>query len=242
MREAATEPGRASRTAPARPRTIAVDGSAASGKSTIGRRLADFLGYRFLDTGVMYRAVTLAALERGIAADDGAALTELARSIDIRVTTESPEQGPGSRVFTDGRDVTNELRAREVEDNVSLVSRVAGVREALVRKQRGIADGDSIVMAGRDIGTVVLPDADLKIYLDATLGERARRRHREFATTGHAADEDAVLSDLKRRDQIDTERDVSPLRAADDAVVIQTDGLTIDGVFQQVLQVIGVEE
>lgn len=234
MTEAATEPGSTSRTGCDTPRTIAVDGSAASGKSTVGRRLADSLGYRFLDTGVMYRAVTLAALERGIPADGEDALARLANSVDIEVTLGAA----GSRVCVDGEDVTDRLRSQEIEDNVSLVSRIAGVREALVRKQRRIAAGDSIVMAGRDIGTVVLPGADLKIYLDASLNERARRRHQEFVAGGHAATEDDVLNDLRRRDQIDSERDVSPLRAAEDAVVIETDGLTIDEVFDRVLAVL----
>jgi len=219
------------------PSRIAVDGSAASGKSTVGRRLAQRLGYVFLDTGVMYRAVTLAALERGLDLEDAKALSELARSLAIDV---SLGQGDGSatRITTDGEDVTDRLRSPQVEDAVSIVSRVAGVREALVALQREIAERQPIVMAGRDIGTVVLPAADLKIYLDASPEERARRRYADFQATGHEVSEEIVLEDLRRRDRIDSEREVSPLRPADDAVVIQTDGLTLDEVMARVMSLV----
>ena len=217
------------------PHTIAVDGSAASGKSTIGRRLAAALGYRFLDTGVMYRAVTAAALEHGLDPHDGDALAALASALDIGVSLPEPGSGEPSRISVDGVDVTDHLRRPEVEENVSLVSRVPGVREALVRKQREFAGTFPIVMAGRDIGTVVLPDADLKVYLDASPEERARRRHSEFVGGGASVTEEMVLQDLRRRDQIDTERAVSPLRPADDAVIIDTDALTPDQVFDRVL-------
>lgn len=217
------------------PWTIAVDGSAASGKSTVGRLLAEVLGYRFLDTGVMYRAVTQAALERGVDPHDAEALTELANKIAIDVSLPEARSGDESRISVDGVDVTERLRDPEVEENVSLVSRVPGVREALVRKQREFAGKHAIVMAGRDIGTVVLPDADLKVYLDASPEERARRRHAEFAQGGSAVSEEMVLQDLRRRDQIDSEREVSPLRAADDAVVIVTDGMTQGEVLERVL-------
>lgn len=221
------------------PRTIAVDGSAASGKSTIGRRLAAALGYRFLDTGVMYRAVTDAALQRSVDVHDGDSLTDLANSIEIDVSLPAPGSDEHSRILVDGTDVTERLRAPEVDENVSLVSRVPGVREALVRKQREFAGKHPIVMVGRDIGTVVLPDADLKVYLDASPEERARRRHAEFVKNGSEVTEDIVLQDLRRRDQIDTEREVSPLKPADDAVIIVTDGLSEDGVLERVLGLVG---
>jgi cytidylate kinase len=217
------------------PRTIAVDGSAASGKSTIGRMLAARLGYPFLDTGVMYRAVTYAALQRGVDVNDSDALTALANGIHIVVTLPDPDSDERSRIAIDGEDVTDALRRADVEENVSLVSRVPGVRDALVRKQREIARGQPIVMAGRDIGTVVLHDADLKVYLDASLEERARRRHRDFEGTGRSVTMGDVLEDIRRRDQIDSEREVSPLKPADDAVIIPTDGLGLDEVFQRVL-------
>jgi CMP/dCMP kinase len=220
------------------PRVIAVDGSAASGKSTVGRQLAEMLGYPFLDTGLMYRAVTLAARERGIDRYDAGALTDLARSIRLDVGPPAADSEETCSINLDGKDVTSQLRGPDVEDAVSLVSRVPGVREALVRQQRDIAGRQAMVMAGRDIGTVVLPDADLKIYLDASIGERARRRHAQFATQGRAVTEEIVLEDLRRRDQIDSERAVSPLRPADDAITIKTDGLSQDEVLRRVLQLV----
>lgn len=218
-----------------KPQLIAVDGSAASGKSTIGQQLAAALGYPFLDTGVMYRAITLAAIRRGIDVADTEALSRLAGSVRIEVSLPRPRSGGGSTVTVDGEDVTSALRAPEVEEGVSLVSRVPGVREALVRQQREIAGRQPVVMAGRDIGTVVLPDADLKIYLDASLEERARRRHREFATAGRKASEAAVVADIRRRDRIDSERAVSPLKPAADAVVINTDDISQKEVLERIL-------
>ena len=215
-----------------------MDGSAASGKSTIGRRLAAKLGYPFLDTGVMYRAITLAALQRGIDLDDQEALSRLASSVRMEVTLPPPGSPEGSTIGVDSEDVTSRLRLPEVEDAVSLVSRVSGVRDALVRLQREIAGRQAMVMAGRDIGTVVLPHADLKIYLDASLPERAKRRHQEFAALGRGVTRDMVLKDLRQRDRIDSERSVSPLRPAADAVVINTDGLTQDQVLARVLELV----
>lgn len=220
-----------------RPRTIAVDGSAASGKSSIGRRLAQHLGYPFLDTGVMYRAVTHAALQRGVDVHDPESLTELANRLRIDITLAGGARDD-SRICIDDSDVTGELRSPEVDDNVSLVSKVPGVRAALVRKQQDIAGQQPIVMAGRDIGTVVLPDADVKVYLDASLEERARRRFKDFEVSEHEVTEAEVMHDLRRRDQIDSEREVSPLKPAGDAVQISTDGLDVDGVFERVLEIV----
>jgi len=222
----------------AAPRVIAVDGSAASGKSTIGRKLAEKLAYPFLDTGLMYRAVALAALERGVDVNDHASLGALAASMRLEVGPAAPSSIETCSISVDGEDVTSQLRRADVEDAVSLVSRVPGVREALVRQQREIAGRQAMVMAGRDIGTVVLPDADLKIYLDASIGERARRRHAEFSTQGRAVSADIVLEDLRRRDQIDSQRAVSPLRPATDAIIIKTDGLTQDEVLRRVLRLV----
>jgi len=224
------------------PRVIAVDGSAASGKSTVGRKLAAKLGYPFLDTGIMYRAITWAALERGIDVHDTAALGELAASVRLDVGPPVPGSAESATIAVNAVDVTNELRHPKVEDAVSLVSRVAGVRDALVGLQREIAGRQAMVMAGRDIGTVVLPDADLKIYLDASLEERARRRHQEFASRRHEVSESIVLEDLRRRDQIDSERAVSPLRPAADAVIISTDNLSQDEVLSRVLDLVNGRE
>jgi cytidylate kinase len=220
---------------PALPRVIAVDGSAASGKSTVGRRLAARLGYPFLDTGIMYRAFAYVALKRGLDLGDEAALGRMAASLRMDVGLQDPASDRAATITVDGEDVTAKLRSRDVEEAVSLVARVAAVREALVEKQREIAARREIVMAGRDIGTVVLPDADLKIYLDASLEERAARRHREFSRLGRNVSEEEVLQDIRRRDQIDSERAVSPLRPAEDAVIVETDGLSLDEVMEAVL-------
>jgi cytidylate kinase len=238
-RAAALEvPGSSAPTVRKKPSVIAVDGSAASGKSTVGRRLAERLGYPFLDTGLMYRSVTLAALERGLDIGDGEALSRLAGSLTIGVGPPARESLETCSITVDHVDVTNDLRRSDVEEAVSLVSRVRGVREALVRQQREIAGRQPMVMAGRDIGTVVLPKADLKIYLDASISERARRRHSEFQGQGREVTRSIVLEDLRRRDQIDSERAVSPLRPAEDAVVIATDGLNQDEVMKRVLRLV----
>ena len=186
----------------------------------------------------MYRAITLAAIQRGIDLDDGEALSRLAASVRMEVTLPPPGSHEGSTIGVDSEDVTSRLRLPEVEDAVSLVSRVSGVRDALVRLQREIAGRQPMVMAGRDIGTVVLPNADLKIYLDASLPERAKRRHKEFAALGRDVTRDIVLKDLRQRDRIDSERPASPLRPAGDAVVINTDGLTQDQVLTRVLELV----
>ncbi len=220
------------------PRLIAVDGSAASGKSTVGRLLAARLRYPFLDTGIMYRAVTLAALEHNVGLNDSPALGRLATGLRMVVDLPPPGSGRGSRVSVDGRDVTPMLRTPAVEDAVSIVSRVPGVRRAMVKLQRQIARQRPMVIAGRDIGTVVLPDADLKVYLDASLEERARRRHREFAALRRDVSEAMVLEDLRRRDRIDSERELSPLKPARDAVIIQTDGLSQEEVVRRVIDLV----
>jgi cytidylate kinase len=235
MGDSAAAEAKAGRRAP-RPRNIAVDGSAASGKSTVGRRLAERLGYAFLDTGVMYRAVTDAALQRGIDIEDESALGELARSLAIEVSLDGASSG--TRISVDGEDVTARLRSQPVEDAVSIVSRVPAVREALVARQRQIAGRQPIVMAGRDIGTVVLPDADLKIYLDASLEERARRRYADFVASGSEVSAEIVLEDIRRRDRIDSEREVSPLRPARDATLIETDGLDLEQVMERVMALV----
>lgn len=217
------------------PMLIAVDGSAASGKSSVGRMLAERLGYRFLDTGIMYRAITWAALQRGIDPHDAEALARLASAIDMRVVLPVPGTNGAARIRIDGIDVTDKLRSPEVDEAVSAVSQSAGVRESLVQRQKEIARNGRIVMAGRDIGTVVLPDAALKLYLDASLEERAKRRHADFVQVGHESSEEAVLEDLRRRDRIDSGRELSPMKPADDAVVINTDGMTMDDVLARAL-------
>ncbi len=220
------------------PSTIAIDGPAASGKSTIGELLALRLGYVYLDTGVMYRAVTWAALAHDIAIEDEAAVTALAEQLKIDIVLPTIDDGRQYTVLADGQDVTWEIRRPEVNRAVSPVSAYPGVRAALSAQQRRIGLKGRIVMVGRDIGTVVLPDADLKIYLDATLKERARRRYRETLARGEPANYRQVLASVRRRDEIDSGRSAAPLRPAGDAAVINTTFLTVEQVLDQVLALV----
>ena len=217
------------------PSIIAIDGPAASGKSTLGLRLAQALGYLFFDTGVMYRAVTWLALDRGVDMNDEAAVTALAENVPIEVAPASRDDGRTCDVLVEGRDITWETRLPEVEKHVSLVSAYPGVRAALTRQQRRIGLRGNVVMVGRDIGTVVLPDADLKVYLVASAEERARRRFEEILARGESADYKEILGKVIERDRIDSTRDVAPLRPAGDAVLLDSDPLTADEVFEKVL-------
>jgi cytidylate kinase len=216
------------------PKMIAIDGPAASGKTTLGRRLADYLGYLFVDTGVMYRAVTWAALQRGIDIHDEARVTALAEEVQIDILPPSQNDGRFYDVRMDHQDITWEIRNPQVEAAVSIVSAYPGVRRALTVQQRRIGLCGRVVMVGRDIGTVVLPEADLKIYLDASPEERARRRFAELQARGEAADYGAILQKVRERDQIDSTRQVAPLQAAPDAIHIDSDGLTAEEVFERV--------
>ena len=221
-----------------RPSTIAVDGPAASGKSTIGGLLAERLGYLYFDTGVMYRAVTWAAIARGIDVTDEAGVTGLAERLRIDVIRPTVADGRQYTVLADGEDVTWEIRCPEVNWGVSPVSAYPGVRAALTAQQRRIGQKGKIVMVGRDIGTVVLPDADLKIYLDATVEERAGRRYRETLARSESAEFDEVLASVQLRDEIDSGRALAPLRAAEDAVVVDTTALGIEAVLDRVLALV----
>jgi len=221
-----------------RPLTIAIDGPAASGKSTIGELLAQRLGYLYLDTGAMYRVVTWIALEQGIDIADEEAISGLAERVEINITRPTVDDGRQYTVYADGEDVTWQIRRPEVDANVSPVSAYPGVRRALTEQQRRIGQRGRIVMMGRDIGTVVLPDADLKIYLEATVEERARRRHREILERGEEADYKEVLAAMRRRDKIDSEREAAPLRPADDAIIIDTTKLNIAQVLAKVEELI----
>src|SRR5215208_4189389 len=220
------------------PSIIAIDGPAASGKSTIGLMLANALGYLFFDTGVMYRAITWLALERGIDVHDETAVSTLAEEAQIDVAPASESDGRTCDVFLNGQDITWETRSRKVDANVSIIAAYPGVRKALSQQQRRIGQRGNIVMVGRDIGTVVLPEADLKIYLDATAEERARRRHDEIIERNGKANYNEILERVIERDRIDSTRDVAPLKAADDAVVLNSDKLTADEVFEQVLALV----
>jgi cytidylate kinase len=223
----------------ARPSTIAIDGPAASGKSTIGGKLAERLGYLYFDTGVMYRAVTWAALAEGIPIEDEHAVTALAERLQIDVLRPDVDDGRQYTVLADGQDVTWQIRSPEVNRGVSPVSTYAGVRKALTEQQRRIGREGRIVMVGRDIGTVVLPGADLKVYLDASVEERAQRRYREVLARDEPAKYEAILASVRQRDEIDSGRAMAPLRPADDAVVVDSTLLDVDQVLEQVLALVG---
>lgn len=214
---------------------IAIDGPAASGKSTLGLRLANALGYLFFDTGVMYRAITWLALQRGISVRDEAAVTALAQEAQIDIAPASKSDGRAGDVLLNGEDITWEIRRRKVDSNVSIVSAYRGVRSALGQQQRRIGQRGKVVMVGRDIGTVVLPEADLKIYLDASAEQRAQRRYDEITARGAQADYKEILAKMIERDRIDSTRDVAPLKAAPDAVVLDSDKLSADQVFERAL-------
>lgn len=220
------------------PSSIAIDGPAASGKSSLGKKIADELGYLFFDTGVMYRAVTWSALEHKIPIENEAEITRLAEKITIDVLPPSREDGRNCDILVDGMDITWQIREPKVDANVSAVSAYPGVREALTIQQRRIGKRGRVVMIGRDIGTVVLPDADLKVYLDASAQERAHRRYLEKLGRGESADFNEILAGVKMRDQIDSSRSVAPLKPADDAIRIDSDQLTLGEVFNHVMKLI----
>jgi cytidylate kinase len=217
------------------PTKIAIDGPVACGKSAVGNLVARRLGFRFLDTGMMYRALTWLVLERGIDPEDEEKVNKLAGEVKMEVSAALSDSDGTGRVKVDGQDATDFLVRPDVEAAVSLVSRLPVVREAMVRLQREIAESGEIVVAGRDIGTVVMPDAELKVYLDASRLERARRRYEQARLRGQSITLKSVLDELERRDGIDSARETSPLRVADDAVVLPTDGLNPDQVVERIL-------
>jgi len=215
---------------------IAIDGPSAAGKSTLAQRLAEELNYLYFDTGVMYRAVTLAALRSGVLIENEACVTEIAQSLNLDIQPSSIDDGRKFDVLMDGNDITWELRDSDVDENVSLVSTYLGVRQAMTLRQREIGLRGQVVMVGRDIGTVVLPEADLKIYLDADVEERAHRRHQESLELGRQGSFDEILRSMDERDQLDSTRELAPLLPATDAVILDTTELTIDQVFERMLE------
>ena len=214
------------------PKTIAIDGPVAAGKTALGKALAEKLGYRFLDTGLMYRAVSWLALQRGIGADDVSAVMRIAQTFPIR-----PGADDGASMMIGEQVLGEELRNPAVDLASSQVSTYQGVRDALVKQQKHIADEGPVVMAGRDIGTVVLPDAPLKLFIVASPEVRARRRYEELLAQGKDVDFQEVLDDLVSRDHRDESRDASPLKAAPDAVVLDTDGKTLCQVVQEAIHI-----
>jgi cytidylate kinase len=210
---------------------IAIDGPVAAGKTVVGRELARRLGFKYLDTGIMYRAVGWLSQQQGIHPDDEEAIGELAQSITVRIVGEDSD-----RVMVGDQQVGPELHTPDIARYASLVATIPQVRRAMVREQRAMSAEGKIVVVGRDIGTVVLPDADLKIYLTASVEERARRRWRQFRREGREVDYAEVLQETKARDRRDSTRADSPLRAADDAVTLETDHLGVDRVVDLLLE------
>lgn len=220
-------------------RAIAIDGQAAAGKTAVGRELALRLGCPFLDTGIMYRAVTWLALKEGVAMKDERGLAQLASS-----STMQPGDHEENTLRLNDRMLGPELRTAEVDQHVSLVARVSGVRQELVSQQRDIAararrESGGIVMVGRDIGTVVLPDADLKVFMVASPQVRAQRRYDELVSQGHPADYQQILDNAMSRDEIDSQRADSPLAQAADALLVDTSDLTIEQVVGRILERLG---
>lgn len=214
---------------------VAVDGPAGTGKSSVSRGLARSLGARYLDTGAMYRIVTLAVLRADIDLTDTPGIEAAAADVPLSVGYDPDED----RAYLDAEDVSGEIRGDAVTKAVSAVSAVPAVRARLVGLQRELAAGQSsVVVEGRDIGTVVLPDADVKIFLTASAEERARRRHDQNVASGLASDYEAVLADVKRRDHLDSTRAVSPLRAAEDALVVDTSDMTEPEVVAHLLELV----
>lgn len=211
--------------------TIAIDGPAGSGKSTVARRVAALLGYLYLDSGAMYRAVALKALERNVPLQDEARMEELTRETHIELKAPTPEQeaaGLKNRVFLDGREVTEEIRGGEVAQAASRVATIAGVRRVLVAEQQHAGEGGGVVMEGRDIGTVVFPHAELKIFLEAAPEMRAERRWKEHQEKGERLTLHEVLQEVRERDKRDRERKVSPLVKAKDAVLVDNTAMGIE--------------
>jgi cytidylate kinase len=202
------------------PLVVALDGPGSSGKSSVGAAAAQEVGFRFFDTGLLYRAVTWLALDRSVGTADVAGLVALADDVELA----TDEHGRLSRVLVDGVDVTASVHGPEVDRLVSMLAAIPEVRSSLLERQRALAAEGAIVMAGRDIGTVVVPDADLKIYLDASVEERARRRAEQRRVDPTAPEGEAILSALRTRDELDTSRETAPLRVAPDARIISTDG------------------
>jgi len=232
---------------------IAIDGPAASGKSTLALRLSRRLKYLYFDTGVLYRAITWAALNQDIDTNNEEAVTNLAQTTRLDVRPPSQEDGRPNDILVDGQDVTWEIRSQQVEAFVSIVAAYPDVRRALMQTQRRVAfeavkpavpaastggkmpSVSGVVMVGRDIGTVILPEADLKIFLDASVEERARRRCTELQDRGEHPDYDALLSAMRERDRLDSTREVAPLRPAADARILVSDGLDADQVLALIM-------
>lgn len=213
--------------------SVAIDGPAGAGKTTIAREVARRLGYKYVDTGAMYRAVAWKSLECGTPLEDEAAIVDLANRMNIDFA-----EGDGSRIFVDGQDVSKEIRGPEATRLSSPVSAISGVRRRLVQQQKQLAEGGGVVMEGRDIGSVVLPDAEVKVFLTASAEERARRRHAELLASGSDVDVQVLKKEIEERDHRDSTRSDSPLTRAPGAIIVDTDGLSIEEVTERILDLV----
>ncbi|MBU8788779.1 MULTISPECIES: (d)CMP kinase [Bacillus] len=214
---------------------IAIDGPAAAGKSTVAKIVARKKSYVYIDTGAMYRAITYLALQKGVDLNDEAALTELLQksAIDLTVSEDGAQ-----KVYIAGEDVTEAIRMDEVSNQVSIVAKHRGIREEMTKRQQQLAEKGGVVMDGRDIGTHVLPDAEVKIFLLASVEERAKRRFEENVKKGYNVNYETLAEEIRRRDKLDSEREISPLKKADDALEIDTTSLSIDEVAGKILQIV----
>lgn len=210
---------------------IAIDGPAAAGKSTVAKKVAERLGYTYIDTGAMYRSITYAALEANV---------DLNKEDEVYNVLEQMELDMNEKlqVFIDGKEVTDQIRTEEVSRNVSKVASYAGVREELVKRQKQMAAKRGVVMDGRDIGTHVIPDAEVKIFMIASAEERAKRRHKENLNKGFTSDYEQLKKEIEERDRIDMEREVSPLKKAEDAIELDTTSLSIEEVVNEIMRII----
>lgn len=214
---------------------VAIDGPAGAGKSTVAKMLAKKLGYIYIDTGAMYRAVTLMALREGIDLKDQACLSHLAQTVSVVLL---PDGNSGLKVLLNGDDVSEEIRSQDVSKNVSLVAMVPGVRRRLVELQRAMASQGGVVMEGRDIGTVVLPDAPVKIFLTASHQERAKRRREELAAKGNIIEQDQMEKEILMRDKIDSTREMDPLAPAADALTIDSTSFSVNEVVDMIMALV----
>jgi cytidylate kinase len=211
--------------------SIAIDGPAAAGKSTVAKLVAENLSYIYIDTGAMYRALTLKALTKDVNLENAMELYTLLTQTQIQLV---PEKG-GQFVYLDGNDVTDKIRSQEVTNSVSIVSKHQSVREEMVSRQQGLAAGGGVVMDGRDIGTHVLPQAEVKVFLVASVEERAVRRHTENLEKGYPSDLQQLKEEIEKRDKLDSEREVAPLKKASDAKLIDTTALSIEQVVNRIV-------
>jgi cytidylate kinase len=220
------------------PSTIAIDGPAGSGKSSVSFAVAQRINYLFVDTGAFYRAVTFLALEEALDLHDAGQLVALCEKTHFDMAPDLNDDGRQFTLLANGRDITQHLNTPQVDKDVSIVAATPEVRASVLHVQRKLAAKGCVIMAGRDIGTVVLPHADLKIYIDASLKKRAARRYKQRVDNGEEADYETILANLRERDRLDSNREVAPLRQADDAIRLDTSDLTLEGAVEAAYQLI----